>query len=222
MWDKPIIVTGCARSGTSMVAGVLHLCGAWIGQCTGSTRWNQKGQFENEFIRDVMTKPYLKAIGADPMGQNPLPKTIYKSMLPQSWAPRVKSAIRSQGYKGDLVWMFKGAKACLIWEVWNNAFPEAQWVIVRREDEKIIDSCMKTSFMRKRSTREEWQEWIDFHKEKFRAMNEAMPGRVWEIWPALAFDNGPEAAYRDLVGWLGLGWEGNKVSEFIDNRLWSG
>ncbi len=46
--ELPIIVTGCARSGTSLTAGVLHLCGAWIGKCTGPTAYKKRGQFENE------------------------------------------------------------------------------------------------------------------------------------------------------------------------------
>lgn len=222
MWDKPIIVTGCARSGTSMVAGVLHLCGAWIGQVTGPTRWNKKGQFENEFIRDKLTKPYLRAIGADPLGQKPLPKKIYPGMIPQTWEEKVKNIIKSQGYDGNQLWMFKGAKACLIWEVWNAAFPEATWIIVRRDDEKIIDSCMRTSFMRKRSTREEWQEWVDYHKGKFHDMHEAMPGRVYDICPGQAFENGPKAVYEKLIGWLGLNWREEDVCKFIDTELWSG
>ena len=28
-FERPIFVTGCARSGTSLVAGALGLCGAW-------------------------------------------------------------------------------------------------------------------------------------------------------------------------------------------------
>ena len=68
----PIIITGCARSGTSLIAGTMHLCGAWVGNVTGPTSWNRKGQFENEFIRDRLVKPYLKSINMDPMGQDPL------------------------------------------------------------------------------------------------------------------------------------------------------
>ena len=36
-------------------------------------------------------------------------------------------------YKGGS-WYYKGAKMCLIWPIWHKAFPEAEWIIVRRDD----------------------------------------------------------------------------------------
>jgi len=217
---SPIIVTGCARSGTSLVAGVLHICGAWIGDCTGPTRWNKKGQFENEFIRDELTKPFLKSIGADPMGQDPLPPLGWQSAhFAQgiSWREKVVEAVKAQGYTGDRPWMFKGAKACLIWPIWKEAFPRAKWVVVRRPDEKIIDSCMRTSFMRKRNTRESWKEWVEYHKEKFLQMEEAGLN-MRDIWP---FQNGEAnmGFFEVLVYSLGLTWDAQKVDAFIDPDL---
>lgn len=223
MWNRPIIVTGCARSGTSLVAGILANCGAWTGRVTGPTRWNRKGQFENEAIRDELTKPFLKSLGVDPLGQKPLPDSVPPDRIPSSWRWRVENVLRTQNYPGDVPWMFKGAKACLIWEVWNQAFPEAQWVVVRRDDSRIIDSCMKTSFMRKRTTREEWQEWVDHHKRKFEEMRNAMPGRVWSVDSKLAVSgNGGLDTFKYLVSWLGLTWREKAVREFIDPDLWSG
>ena len=31
----PILITGCARSGTSMIAGVINICGAFGGDMAG-------------------------------------------------------------------------------------------------------------------------------------------------------------------------------------------
>ena len=46
-----IFITGCARSGTSLNAGIVARSGAW-------------GQYENEEIRDTTSKPILKMLGA--------------------------------------------------------------------------------------------------------------------------------------------------------------
>jgi len=219
--NSPIIVTGCARSGTSLVAGVLHYCGAWIGKCTGPTKHNPRGQFENEFIRDELTKPFLRSMKADPMGQDPLPLLDWQSVhMVQGvgWRNRVLEAMESQGYKGDQPWMFKGAKACLIWPIWQEAFPKAKWVVVRRPDEKIIDSCMRTSFMRKRATRESWQEWVDHHKVRWGQMLEAGIN-MREIWP---LKNGivDLGLFEALAYSLGLPWNESKVSAFVDPDLY--
>jgi hypothetical protein len=48
---SPIIITGCARSGTSMIAGIINLCGAWKGVTSGPNKYNAKGMFENHELR---------------------------------------------------------------------------------------------------------------------------------------------------------------------------
>lgn len=214
--DTPIIVTGCARSGTSLVAGVLANCGVWIGKCTGPTQYNKRGQFENEYIRDQLTKPYLKNIGVDPMGQIPLP-TADQIVPDPKWRSKVLTAMRDQGYDGSGPWMFKGAKACLIWQIWDEAFPNAQWVIVRRSTDRIVDSCMKTRFMHKRKTQESWQEWVEHHLECFRAMADAGLN-INTIWPG----TNNLSQYRDLVDTLGLTWNEEAVAGYVDPKLWGG
>ena len=49
-----------------------------------------------------------------------------------------------------------------------------------------------------------------------------MAGRVYEVYPGLAFENGPKAVYEQLVGWLGLEWCEKDVCKFIDTELWTG
>ena len=70
---EPILITGAARSGTSLCAGTTNICGAWGGSLSGPTKYNRKGMFENSEIRNAVVKPYLRRIGCDPMGQDPLP-----------------------------------------------------------------------------------------------------------------------------------------------------
>ena len=223
MLDRPIIVTGCARSGTSMVAGVLALCGAWVGRVTGATPWNKKGQYENEVIRDHITKPYLRKIGADPLGQQPLPDLKDVAFLAQrdwvEWQVKVIGVLDQQGYPGDIPWMFKGAKACLIWPLWARAFPNASWIIVRREDTAVIDSCMKTSFMRKRQSREEWQDWIDHHKLCFADIMANCKG-VQQVWPGKMLSS--PRPWKLLVEGYGLKFNEELVGDFLDTKLWSG
>lgn len=164
MIDRPIFITGAARSGTSLVAGIFNLCGAWGGQMAGPNRNNQKGMFENVGIKSQVLKPYLRSIGCDQMGQKPLPDI--DMLVQRDVRTPTLEVIKHQGYR-DGIWMYKGAKMCLFFPVWAQSFPEARWIIVRRPDKDIISSCLRTSFMRAYKDRAGWQGWVDVHKKRF-------------------------------------------------------
>ena len=70
---NPIFITGCARSGTSLVAGIIEKRGAFGGKTAPGNYNNEKGFFENTTIKNDVLKPYLRSLKADPMGQKPLP-----------------------------------------------------------------------------------------------------------------------------------------------------
>ncbi len=146
----PILITGCARSGTSMVGGIINICGAFGGKLYGPTRYNQKGMFENSSIRENVDKTYLKSIHCDPKGQDPLPDTS-SLPIPRDWKQKVENIMLKEGYKKG-PWFYKGARNCLVWPVWHYAFPEAKWIIVRRRTVDIAESCINTAFMNKYGT----------------------------------------------------------------------
>jgi len=217
--DSPILITGCARSGTSLIAGIINLCGAEGGTLCGPTSWNQKGQFENRYIIDNLVKPYLTAIYTDPKGQKPLPVASTVPIV-QGWHKMFMDIMYEQGYDDKDQLFFKGAKTCLMWPVWNAAFPKARWIVVRRNDEGIIASCLKAPFMNAYSDAEGWQEWIDHHKECFEEMY-IMGLDACEIWTPPLID-GDLSGVKEMIEWLGLTWDEEKVTEFISPELWHG
>ena len=222
--DNPILITGAARSGTSLTAGIIHICGAWGGKMAGPTMYNKRGMFENSQIRQQLIKPFLRSINCDPLGQRPLPNTwvVRKIALSSYWRWRldVIQILNSQGYKGNKKWMYKGAKMCLMWPMWHLAFQKAIWVIVRRDKDDIVYSCLKTGFMRKCENRKGWEDWVDCHLDKFKEM-EAVGLKIYEIWPQKII-NGDLSEIRQLIDQLGLKWENDKVMAFIEPALWSG
>jgi len=223
----PILITGAARSGTSMVAGAIHLCGAFGGNMSGPNRNNQKGMFENARIRNNITKPYLSAIGVDRLGQYPLPD-VSSLVIPTDWRRQVEKVMISEGYKGG-PWFYKGAKMCLTWPVWHYAFPDARWIIVRRRTGDIITSCLKTGFMQAfrykenqmavgaADEREGWLWWVHQHEKRFVEMIEAGLN-VKVVWP----ERMVQGDYKQLfeaIDWLGLRWN-SAVLNFVDPKLW--
>lgn len=223
----PILITGCARSGTSMVAGVIDICGAFGGMTSGPNRNNVKGMFENSKIREGLCKPYLASLGVDKLGQYPLPD-IRNLPIPADWKMNVESVIRSDGYSGG-PWYYKGAKMCLMWPVWHYAFPNAKWIIVRRRTGDIVKSCMNTGFMRAfrnrqcqqavgaRTEAEGWIWWVHQHEQRFiEMMTEGLNVKV--VWPHRMVEGDYRQLYETL-DWLGLPWK-SEVLSFIDPKLY--
>jgi len=222
------LITGCARSGTSMVAGVVHLCGAFGGDMSGPNKNNAKGMFENAYIRNSIVKPYLRKIGVDSMGQYPLPD-IRNLNIPIDWKNRIEQVMQRQGYK-DGPWFYKGAKMCLTWPIWHYAFPNAKWVIVRRRTGDIVNSCMKTSFMQaftRKDTQQKvgvgsekdgWIWWVRQHEERFVEMIQAGLN-VKIVWPERMVDNNYQQM-SEAIDWLGIEWKSKEVFDFIDPKLW--
>lgn len=185
-----ILITGAARSGTSLTARILAACGAGFGRVNDL--------HENVAVRDGMLKPYLANRGFDPRGQRPLPDIAAIHPLPD-WRVRVLRAV------GSTRPAYKDAKIAITWPLWMDAFPDAVWVLVRRDDDAIIRSCMRTSFMNAHSQPEGWRRWIDYHHDRFGEMRAALRGRLIEFWPLPSVLGDAEIA-RPLVEHLGLSW----------------
>jgi hypothetical protein len=226
--EQPILITGAARSGTSLVAGITNICGAFGGDMYGKNCYNEKGMFENKELRDKIVKSYLRSIQADPMGQYPLPD-VYALPKMASLRSKIENAMRRQGYK-DGHWMYKGAKMPHIWPVFHEAFPEAKWVIVRRKTDDIINSCLKTGFMSAfgsgkiqkavgaQTTREGWEWWVNEHQKRFEEMLGAgLNAQI--VWPERMVD-GDYSEIKGLINWLALEWKEGEVRKFIEPKLW--
>ena len=225
--EKITLVSGCARSGTSLVAGAINLCGAFGGEMSPGNMHNKKGMFENYEIRNNITKPYLRGLGVDPLGQYPLPD-ITSLPIPIDWRKRVEEVFVRQGYKGGPIF-YKGAKCVLFWPVWHYAFPSAKWIIVRRRTGDIVSSCLKTGFMRAFSRREfqkavgaqdereGWVWWVREHEKRFVEMIQAGLN-VKVVWPERMV-SGDYSQIMETIEWLGLKWN-PEVLSWVDPLLW--
>lgn len=158
----------------------------------------------------------MKDIGCDPKGQHPLPGK--RMDIPIGFRHVVTEAIKAEGYKKG-PWFYKDATICLNWPVWHKAFPSAKWVIVRRPDEDIVDSCLRTVFMSAYQDKEGWQRWVDHHKACFDEMIDTGLN-VHQIWTNRIVEDQDFYLLETMIHWLGLTWDEDKVREFVDGKLW--
>lgn len=214
--DGLILITGCPRSGTSMTAGIINLCGAFGGKMRKAPEETKHPIFENEDICAHVMVPYLRSIHADPRGQRPLPDV--SSLIPiPDLKQRVEKFMYSQHYNGSHRVFYKSALIALTWPIWRRAFPNARWMIVRRADEDIVYSCMRTAFMNAYRTRQGWRYWISQYKQRFQAMHDARLN-IGDIWPT-KFVEGDFSEIQACVRWLGLKWQEQNVQDFIEPAL---
>lgn len=212
---RPVFITGIPRSGTSMVAGLLGEAGLWLGQTVPASPENPRGFFENTRIRERIIKPLLSDfLGADPLGVRSLPEPGALPLFAQ--LPRaIARALRDEGYGGAEPWGYKDAKLTLLWPAFAEAFPQAQWVILRRERAETVASLARTSFMAQH-TRDPafWHAFCDAYEARLDALTRDRRGAVRE----LAFEElraGRLGALKALVGALGLEWNGKRARAFL-------
>ena len=68
-FKKPILITGLPRSGTSLAAGILSLCGVWSGTTVTGTKDNIKGFYEHVGLREHVNKELLRRLKCDPLAR---------------------------------------------------------------------------------------------------------------------------------------------------------
>jgi hypothetical protein len=195
-----------------MTTQILELCGMFVGDALGATKANPQGQRENRKIVDTIIKPHLRRHRFDPKGQNPLPPVGWYEPDPRRRGMTL-SIMKSQGLCPHMIWGFKDHKPCLDWRNWHKAFPYAYWIIPVRNDNDVIQSCLKTSFMSKYKNEKGWQHFIDEHKVRFKDMFknlERIKMLNTDDVVAYKFD-----VLEEIVEETGLNWDYEKVKAQI-------
>jgi len=207
METVPILITGIPRSGTTMVAATINICGAFGGEMS------KRGMYCNDRIREDLVKPYLKVVGADEDAQKDFPKYIMDVI---NWKDEVEKIISEQGYSTG-AWMYKDSRMVQMWKVWDKAYPDAKWIIVRRRTGDIIESCLKTRYMKAYVSRDGWLKMVHEYEKQFVEMiTEGLNCKV--IWPERMVDGDFKQLYETL-DWLGLTWN-PKALNFVESLLW--
>lgn len=217
-WNRPLFCIGMPRSGTSMAMGVLAACGLWIGTMRPPTPQNPKGFFENYRLERRIAEVSLGLVGADPNGINPLPTLQAFRNFPNI-RTLADFELRGDGFTGASPWGFKSTKMTLSWPIWVRAFPQAQWLIVRRPADEVVDSCLRTPFLQVHSSSPEfWQSSVAVYQKRLDQLKgSGLP--FTEIWSQDIFAS-KGTALRPVAQAMGLTWNADKAAAFIEPDYW--
>lgn len=242
-----IIVTGCPRTGTSMVAGILHLAGAFVGDTGKPTQYNAKGFFENLRIREEVIKPLLRKLGIDDKGQDILnapyefPADVVKEHA-DGIRRSVLAIFKEEGWdeSGFQSWLIKEPKITLVWQFFREAFPCAVWVTTNRYVTDTVEECLQTPFLKFFKDRDGWRKWVTAYRIRLDKLREFCVkleefGEKWHrvVRPQSFVQGRLEGRYHagSFVGQL-LQWAGcdptdsafydclNAAEKFVDPSLW--
>lgn len=187
---SPILITGIPRSGATMIAATINYCGAFGGEMS------KRGMYSNDRIRNLMKADF--------------------AFSTEGWKTEVEYILSTEGYRGG-VWMYKDFNISNVWKLWDSAYPEAKWVIVRRKTTDIISSCMKTKYMKEYNTEEGWKGMVHDYEHRFVEMiTEGLNCKV--IWPERMVGGDYQQLY-ELCEWVGLEWKEDAL-RFIETLLW--
>ena len=207
---QPIFVTGAERSGATFIAKILNLCGVKSGVCNG--------MYENRVIVEhnvqlLSTFPYA------------FPKTDELS-IPINWYDFI-NGVRIAQMNGS-PWMVKHSTLARMWPIYHYAFPNAKWIIVRRRTGDIVQSCLKTGYMKEfkntdnlqqlnlQDESDGWLWWIRRYEERFIEMlQQGLNCKI--IWPDRMV-TGDYSQIYEMVDWLGVKWN-YKIPSVIDPLL---
>lgn len=220
-FKSPIFVLGMPRSGTSMVAGALNICGAWTGSTVpADSASNPKGFFEHTILREHVTKKILTNIGCDPLGVRKIPPMELPGEVP-GLKDLTRQIIESDGYINDRPWLYKDAKLTFLWPYFLKAFPDATWLIVNRDEEGFVNSCLRTHFMKQHSNdRSFWEQYAEQYRIRLEALK-MQNVRVLEIYTPDVIDGNFESL-KNAVSQLDLSYKENELREFISPVHWHG
>ena len=226
--SPPILVTGCPRSGTSLIAGILNVCGCFFGKVDR--------MMENIKIREKIIKPYfLYDLRTDASGYNDFPITEkvfeYLEQVDFNLRGRIKGVLLEQGWDWGC-WGYKDSRTLLSWPLWVDVFPEALWVVVCRDEKEVLYSCEKTVYVRGSIVSgingqlggDNWLQAVKMmyagYLQKISELKSNNHVKVIEIWPNKIVNNQDYTYIKKVVDVAGLSWNLEAVQNFINPKIW--
>lgn len=153
--QRPILIAGPPRSGTTMIAGLLHYHGVWVGN-TRVTRYpgTNPPDFGSENI-DIKQLMKQEASNQNYSNWNcPFP------VRPDCDFTELKTKI--QKYVPENVkWMVKTSWLLIYYEFWKWAYPKALWIFTKRNTLAIFDSMNRHPGMAKNHSDKDKLKFID-------------------------------------------------------------
>jgi hypothetical protein len=200
-----VCITGMHRSGTSLVARLLNLCGLYLGpdeELMPASPDNADGYWENlRFveINDALLS-HLNASWYSP----PSPGSVVElQRLPLPLVQKAQELI--QGFSGRKVWGWKDPRSCLTLPFWRQHVPDLKVINCIRNPLEIADSLAKRDGLAKPFSLELWHTY-------YQRLRSAAPDNLLITHYDVYFSD-PQQELSRLLDFIGVRLDAARVSE---------
>jgi len=136
--DRPLLVCGMHRSGTSLTASLFHAAGVRLGdQLLGANHGNDRGHYEDlgiyEFHRTAL---HAQGLGTEGFVGGGL------VTVPEALQPVGRRLAAERGHAGGF-WGWKEPRTVLFLDYWEAILPQAGYVFVFRRPWEVVDSLFR-------------------------------------------------------------------------------
>jgi len=133
--DTPLIITGMHRSGTSLLARIVHHSGIDLGdRFVGARPSNPYGHFEDVEILEFQKGILLREFGHPMWVPGPPPLTA---------ADRARAEELVRARKEESPWGWKEPRTSLFLDLWSELLPGAFYLFVVRHPLLVLDSLSR-------------------------------------------------------------------------------
>lgn len=201
--QNPILITGADRTGSGLIAKIISICGGFSGITTPL--------YENKSLHNHMDF-YAKINSYPPY----MPDFTGKDFDNFNWRETVLFSLQKEGLAESDIFFVKSSLIAQTWELWEDAFPKAKWLIVRRKPGGIIRSCVQTAYMTRfkdkknrkeigvHTEEEGWMWWIHEYEKKFIEISNKVSDCTI-VWPERMV-TGDFKQIKEVVESCGLKW----------------
>lgn len=91
----------------------------------------------------------------------------------------------------------------LMQDIFKKAFPDARWVIVKRDTPSLINSLMKTGYTDQFQTKEEWKQWINCIGKQEQSILDSNANTI-VYNPSLMINNRDDSDFNKVKAWLSI------------------
>ena len=214
---KTIVVLGNARSGTSMVAGILKILGVKMDAREYVDASNPKGDFESIEAHRINQRIYQLATGKVSDSELHWYPPPYERVLELKDNSEIQEMVKEfiQGKKG--VWGWKNPKTSLTIELYLPLLKNPYFVIVTRDPLKVAESTVKMA----RLSLDRALEIVDFYNESIRRFLLLHPDLPCIFLSFEDIIRNPVGQSQKLADFLGLSLDSEKrkqIKKFVIPR----
>lgn len=161
--DKPFIVLGYHRSGTSLLAGLMKRCGIHMGDTLfPALPSNPRGHYEERSVLDfhrIMLKRMANTDGG--IETVPIPEVVKKHWDYREALKAIEGGFSHLKKHEDKPWGWKDPRTMVFCNQWRSVFPEARWLVSIRHPDKVAESLKRRDGWDKSVV---FKSWLEFHR----------------------------------------------------------